>query len=119
MEEPQPLAQSFTKEMCGRDPWGPWDDGVLTLCFEETVIFGLHSLYLLILGSYRAFTLIKMPYIPLPYTPLYLTKFLVGCALAFLPLGRMTAHLILDTPLPYQLFSDAIVCTCWIFSTIL
>ena len=55
-----------------------------------------------------------MPVIPSHYTLLYLTKFGLCSLLCLLPLGRMAAHLILDTPQPYQLFSDSIICTAWV-----
>lgn len=107
------------EDLCGTHPWGPWEDGNLTLCFQDVVLGGVFFAFIALFGSYRLIEIRRsFPLrFDLPTTWVFVAKFLVCLAVAGIAVSRTFITLFIDSAEPYELLSDGMIAAGWIYAS--
>lgn len=81
----------------------------------HSVIYGLHSICLIVLAIYRLFVLYRYHQpVELPTSLLYLVKFLLCGVMICLPIFRVIVRVAVNTWEPYEIFGDLLMATAWV-----
>lgn len=109
-----------TEALCGTHPWGPWDDGNLTLCFLDSVGAGVHVGWLLLLGTLRLVQ-VRRRYLDLNMGGgwAYLGKVILCLVQAALYALKVGGNLFVDTAEPYELLGDVLLTIGWAYAAVI
>ena len=85
-----------------------WDESLdFSTCFEDTIVVAIPTMFLLVIGSLRLWTLLQRPSLPAPPSTLHTLRLLVSFLLFICMLGEMCVALY-DQNLDFRIVSPAI-----------
>ncbi|PRP77615.1 hypothetical protein PROFUN_00476 [Planoprotostelium fungivorum] len=94
-------------------------DGVLPLCFIDTVLFGVNSLALIVLGGWKYLSIRRQTQHSIPYSKTQALKMLLITALSIFPAVQTIYHLFAGRLYLYETVANVHISLTWLFALFL
>eukprot|EP01117_Protostelium_nocturnum_P001793 TRINITY_DN1224_c0_g1_i1.p1 TRINITY_DN1224_c0_g1~~TRINITY_DN1224_c0_g1_i1.p1 ORF type:complete len:1080 (+),score=410.48 TRINITY_DN1224_c0_g1_i1:135-3242(+) len=100
---------------CGNSSMSFIHDGILPLCFLNTILFGLNTLFLLIVGGWKLSIVRGMMEQSIPYSKIQLFKIILLCLLSFIPAATTFVHLAKGSLFLYEVIDNSFISLSYLF----